>query len=128
MPNKKPKEITVFLDGVDWQHEIGEAVGGNKVYPSIEDLKEYNRCWNGCGIVKCKLVFEEWVVEQNFEEMFKDSSKSYTLEDLKTNRDIMKLESAQKRAEWLLSQLELQNNKITALKNKIEKEKNNVTK
>lgn len=53
------------MDGVDWQHEIGEALGGNKVYPDLEDLKENNSCWKSCGVVRCRLIFEEWVEEQD---------------------------------------------------------------
>lgn len=44
--------ITGYMDMVDWQHELGEAPGGARVYASIDDLKEHNTCWNGCGIVE----------------------------------------------------------------------------
>lgn len=122
----KPKEITVFVDGVDWQHEIGEASDGNKIYPDIESLKKYSRCWAGCGVVKCKIVFEEWVVEQNFEDMFKNSSQGYTLEELKTNGDVLKLESKLKHLEYLENQVKNISRSVEELKNKIEKEKTNV--
>jgi hypothetical protein len=54
MKSKKPKKIKVFVDGVDWQHEIGDAIDGNTVYPDVDSLKKYNTCWDQCGIVECE--------------------------------------------------------------------------
>jgi hypothetical protein len=39
----KNKKVTVYLDGVDWLHEVGHAADGNAVYPDVDSLKEYNR-------------------------------------------------------------------------------------
>lgn len=119
----KTKEVIVFLDGVDWQHEIGEAAGGNKVYGSVEDLKENNRCWNSCGVVKCKITLVEWVEEQNFNKMFRDSTKSYTLEELKANADVQKVESAKKYLEQLEKLASNTKKRIKALEDKIKENK-----
>lgn len=59
------EELIVYIDGVDFQHEIGEASGGNKVYPSLKDLKENNKCYESCGVVKAKITLVEWVLPQN---------------------------------------------------------------
>jgi len=59
------EEKYVYVCGVDWQHELGEASGGNKVYPSVEDLKRHVSCWVDCGIVKIKMSNAEWVFDQS---------------------------------------------------------------
>lgn len=60
------KEIVCYMDGVDFQHELGEAAGGTRLYRSIEDLKKHSDCWVECGIVKVKVILVEWVEDQNF--------------------------------------------------------------
>jgi hypothetical protein len=115
----KTKEVTVYLDGVDWQHEIGEASGGNRVYGSVRDLKENNRCWESCGVVKCNITLVEWVEEQNFNKMFRDSSKTYSVEELKTNADAVRVESSKKRLEWLEKQVSSEKNRIKKLEEKL---------
>jgi hypothetical protein len=96
----KYKNIVVYVDGVDYEHEIGEASDGNKIFPSIKALQENNRCWEGCGVVKCELVFKEWVIESDYSEMFKNS-KQYSLKDIQENPEIIRLESAKKRLTYL---------------------------
>jgi hypothetical protein len=98
----KNKEVEVFMDGVDWQYEIAEAAGGNKVYASVEDLKENQRCWDSCGIVKCKITLVEWVEEQN---LFQNT-RHYTNE----------LEEAKNRLKWLQEQTSLQEKQIEKMK------------
>ena len=112
----KPREVVVYLDGTDWRYEVGEASDGNKIFPGIKSLQEESPCWKGCGIVRCRLVFEEWVVEENMKEMFEDSSKTYSLEELETDMDVVRLESATKRLEWLEKQVARQKNKVIQLK------------
>lgn len=61
------KKMTLYLCGVDWQHELGEAADGTKVYPSLQALKKYRTCWDECGVVKVSVTFEdiEWVEPQD---------------------------------------------------------------
>ena len=33
-----------WMDAVDFQHELGEALGGNTIYPSEEDLRKNKSC------------------------------------------------------------------------------------
>jgi len=56
----------VYMCGVDWQHEIGAAMGGNTVHPSVEDLKKHRKCWKSCGIVEIEVKFVKWVEPQDF--------------------------------------------------------------
>jgi hypothetical protein len=54
-----------YVDLVDYQHEIGEAAGGNTIYASAGDLKKHQSCWEGCGIAKVKVYLDEIVHPQN---------------------------------------------------------------
>lgn len=56
---------TGFMCTIDWQHELGEACGGSKVYSSVEDLKENHTCWEECGITEVRVVHVRDVVPQN---------------------------------------------------------------
>lgn len=49
---------------VDFQWEVGEAMGGNRIYPSVKDLKDNLTCWKECGIVKVKVTQVKWVEPQ----------------------------------------------------------------
>lgn len=40
----------------DWEFEIGNASGGNRVYPSIEDIKRSRKCVAGCGIMEVRVT------------------------------------------------------------------------
>lgn len=51
--------VAVFMDKVDWDYEVGAAMGGNRVYPSIEDLKRYQPCCEDCGIVEVEMRLKQ---------------------------------------------------------------------
>ena len=57
---------TGFMCQIDFEDELYRAAGGNKVYASIEDLKENHTCWESCGIVEVRVEYVRTVVEQNF--------------------------------------------------------------
>lgn len=62
---KKPQKLKLFLDGVDWQHEIGNT--NTTVYESAEHLKRKESCWQSCGIVEVTLEVKSvrWVHPQD---------------------------------------------------------------
>jgi len=54
-------KVIGYMCSIDWNYEIGKALGGSTIYPSVEDLKE-NHPSSGkgeCGIIKVKIEFEE---------------------------------------------------------------------
>lgn len=55
------------MDKVDFDHELGNALGGNRIYSSIEDLKNRNECWPECGIVEVKVSLVRVVQEGDFD-------------------------------------------------------------
>lgn len=68
------EEKTVFIDGTDWQHEVDANMRGTKVYPSLKNMKKFiNHDVEGCGVVRCKLVFDGWVIPQDTKKMMADA-------------------------------------------------------
>jgi hypothetical protein len=51
------KEVTVYMDGVDWQHELGEG-GDTVLYESLNTLKLQQGCVSECGAVKIRARLE----------------------------------------------------------------------
>ncbi len=60
-----------YMCGVDFQHELGCAQGGNIVYPSVKDLMENRPCAEQCGVVQVKIELGEWVLSQDFDRKIK---------------------------------------------------------
>jgi len=49
---------TGFMCMTDFDHELGDAAGGNRVYPSVEDLQANKICCTDkhtCGIVEVEV-------------------------------------------------------------------------
>ncbi len=55
-----------YMCGVDWDHELGEALGGNVVYPSESDLIANKHCTDECGIVEVEIRLKRRVKESDF--------------------------------------------------------------
>ena len=49
------EKIRGFMDRVDWDYELGEACGGSRVYPSVNDLRENETCVDQWGIVEVEV-------------------------------------------------------------------------
>jgi hypothetical protein len=65
---KENETIIVYMDLIAMKYEIGYASDGNKVYPSIEDLKRQTSCWPSCGIAEVEITFKRIVEPQNLKE------------------------------------------------------------
>lgn len=46
---------------IDWECELGAASGGNRIFPSVEDLKAHHTCWESCGIVEVKVAYSKTI-------------------------------------------------------------------
>ena len=64
--NSQPKSRQGYMDATDFFHELGEALGGNIIYSSIEDLLENKPCAKECGVVKVGVEFLETILDPNF--------------------------------------------------------------
>lgn len=112
----KKEERIVYIDGVDFQHELGAAMGGNTVYPDLEDALENNPCAQSCGIVKCKVTLIEWAMPQDWK---KASYVTMSPEDLKKNPDLQRLETNRAHLDYLNEKVKKQKKKIKQLEEKL---------
>ena len=44
-----------FMCRIDFECELGRASGGNRVFPSVEDLFKDHDCAHACGIVEVEV-------------------------------------------------------------------------
>lgn len=75
------KDIRIgYMCLVDFNFELGEACGGNVIYPSVKDLKANRTCWEECGIVKVNISLDKVISHGN---NFKTSRIKVSNKDLK---------------------------------------------
>jgi len=46
-----------YMCKTDYEFELGQASGGNTVFPSVEDAKKHLKCWVSCGLVEVEVVY-----------------------------------------------------------------------
>lgn len=93
--------VIAYMDKVDWDYEVGGAAGGNKVYPSIDDLEICKPCVASCGMVEVELKLRRVIKESDFSERI---SKGKRLSKEEAQK---KFEEAKKRRELHLTALQL---------------------
>lgn len=59
-------ERELYMCKTDFDHELGNAAGGVKVYSSLEDLAASRPCVTECGIVKVRVEVVEIVKDSAF--------------------------------------------------------------
>lgn len=52
-----------YMCKTDFDFELGEALGGTRVYLSIKDLLYNRKCTNQCGYVKVRIILEDIIKE-----------------------------------------------------------------
>lgn len=114
------KEVVVFVDGTDWRWEVGHAADGNRIYPDLDCLKAYNKCWEECGVVKCRIEFLEEVVPENWE-LTKQNAVKGEFPETRDEKYAYEMNHRHKHLEYLEDLVEKQKIKIENLKNKFEK-------
>ncbi len=60
---KKPR--IGYMCQTDFDHELGEAPGGIKIYMSKEDCLANCTCATHCGIAKVKITFDKNILRGN---------------------------------------------------------------
>lgn len=51
-----PRPRIGYMCAIDFDHELGQALGGSTIWPDVDDLKENHPCADECGIVEVKIV------------------------------------------------------------------------
>jgi len=60
--------VVGYMDKVDFDYELGEAIDGNKIFPSVEALTKHKPCTRSCGIVKVEVRLKEVIQDTDFSE------------------------------------------------------------
>lgn len=54
-----------YMCGVNYQHELDpDNPSPVRLYSTVDALKDSEKCWEECGIVKVEIELAEWVEEQ----------------------------------------------------------------
>lgn len=96
--------VVAYMDKVDWDYEVGGASGGNKVYPSIDDLELCKPCVASCGIVEVELKLRRIIEESDFSERISAAKGKKKLSKEEAQE---KFEETKKRRELHLTALQL---------------------
>lgn len=118
----KKRKIEIYLDGVDYQHELTEVDYGTKVYPTLEDAKNHLKCYKSCGIVKCVIENVDWVIKQD---LFRKGSYVTVKGNITyTNKQILRSRVSALKAHKKYVEKQVKN--LERRLNKLEKELKNV--
>lgn len=52
-----------YMCAIDWEYELGLNFIGNRIYPSIDALREGHKCADDCGIVEVEVRLRRIVTE-----------------------------------------------------------------
>lgn len=64
-----PDDIRLgYMCKIDFECELSNASGGNRVFPSVADLKNYHTCVDSCGIVEVEVRMTRVIQEEQFPE------------------------------------------------------------
>lgn len=55
-----------YMCKTDFDHELGHADDGNRVYPSAQSLKKYRGCIGECGYVKVSITLTKVMKKSQF--------------------------------------------------------------
>lgn len=82
------------MDKVDFDYEIGEALGGNQLFSSEEDLRKRKTCTASCGVVKVEVKLIEVIQDSCFTaqiEKVRKARKKHHLSKLQRKRQDIKM-------------------------------------
>ena len=85
--------VVGFMCLTDFECEVGAAIGGNLVCPSIDDLKRRRPCSDSCGIVEVRVVGLR-IVQPAKDYDFSDDAKAIEARSDKTGTGLAEGESA----------------------------------
>jgi|FreactcultureFD7_1027221.scaffolds.fasta_scaffold44156_1 hypothetical protein len=57
------RAVPGWMCAIDFSYELGEALGGNTIYPSLEDLRKHHECLDFCGFEEVVTMSKEDFIE-----------------------------------------------------------------
>lgn len=87
--SRKQFSGVMYACGVDWQHELGDAIDGTTFYPSLEWIKKLRSCVSGCGVVRVQVTAEllNWAEPQDLGKSAKRAEEWDTLTAPKLSKE-----------------------------------------
>lgn len=81
--------VTGYMCKVAWDYELGNALGGERIYPSQADLISNHNCTDQCGMVEVEVRLKRIVKESDFSIK---PNKTYMVSQLGANgkREVVK--------------------------------------
>lgn len=64
-------KITGYMCKVSFDYELGLASGGNRIFPSVEDLMKCSPCVESCGIVEVDVSYKRTIQEGRLDKLEK---------------------------------------------------------
>ena len=56
MMGEEDGSVLGYMCLTDFEFEVGAASGGNRIFPSEEDLRRHKKCADGCGIAEVRII------------------------------------------------------------------------
>lgn len=63
-PSKPTARRLVYMDGTDFEVELGEINGGLSIYRSTKDILRSTTCARRCGVVEIELRPRRWAIKK----------------------------------------------------------------
>jgi hypothetical protein len=99
-----------YMCAVDFYHELGEAAGGNMIYPSKKSAIKHSPCVKSCGLLKVEVVEVRKVLPSTFD-------------DAKSSEEWDKYYKSQEYQTYLLERMDAVREQLNYLNNLYEKSK-----
>jgi len=74
-----------YMCAVDYHHELGEALGGNVVFPNVSDLKRKYKCTDECGIVRVRISLDKVILKENYDNLKNKPTVAETRKEKRLN-------------------------------------------
>lgn len=58
--------IRGYMCKVAWDYELGYALGGGRIYPTLADLISNHKCTDQCGVVEVEVKVKKVIKQSDF--------------------------------------------------------------
>lgn len=68
--------VVGYMDLTDFECELGAALGGNLIFPSVRDVRRNLKCADACGIVEVEVRFRRIMREPTGQHLARSNGKT----------------------------------------------------